>query len=1116
MRPLSFLLLSVVFTGIVFTLFFQTIPFPFTNYDDDLLILENRKIHQPSGSNIQRILWGFEEIAYQPIQDLSFMFDYFFWGAKHPEGFRITNLLLYVLNVLLFFVLAKKLLNRFLLAGVATLLFAVHPTHVESIVWIAGRKDLLAGFFGLGSFLCWLRFEKQWQLLALCFFILALGSKPNMVFLPLLGHLYLRLYPQFPKKTLGLAWGVTLPFFILFYFLANKNQAIVEYHGGNAVATFYTMSAIYLDYAQLFFWPASLSHYYEPQIYTQLHWKVALGAVAFLLSVAFFLWSWKKRHPACFFVGCFLMMMLPYSNILPISVLLANRYLYFSSMGLFLGIVFLLRHSRALMLLPGIAILWGIWSYQHSFLWQSSAHLWEQALQRYPQSEKILASLGAAYLQKAIPDREENRSEWWKKATPLFQQIVKQSTEPGNRLRAFFNLGVMACAQQEVELAYRYFESAEKEIGLLKERPLSRSQQNELKQIQANIYCSKGDICIQSGDLTQAAKCYRQAIQEFPLQAQPYVTLAVILSKTDRLSEAYQELDRALEIDPVFVSAVHTKGILLMSEPLEDPSQAARRDQKAKKLFERVLELQPDHLEANFQLAMAVQPTDLKRFEHQLRKVLELDPDFRDAHRFLLRLYLQKVKVDASLWNSMKPHVDFFQKRVTTDPTAQEEMLQYYSILANSKRAEAERLKQEEGVLSEKSRLLWEEAGSLFSSVLKIKTDSIEAYYGKAECALGLEDTERALHFLHQIQRFSPQEYLVLRQLGRTYMLRQEYLQAIYYFKEYQKQAKSEDIGGRYIDDYFISSLQQQMEEKVGEECSRARELLKSSQKEDAKKKLEDARNHLNMALKMNPKHPESNYLLSRIAHAQQLWKEELYYLEIAMSSQEIVLPPQVFYDLGLVCLRLEQPDRAQDALEKFQILVPQVTEDLRLIVLQYLNRAREMKSQKMQQAKIELQEAIQALKSDQEKLFIEKTEAIFKRLPYSPELKILLCKELLFHQQYSRANEWLHQEMNERMKNGQTQSMALPVLDLAFLDRERFPVVFLLEAYYLLENPTETNILRSKFFLVQIQKVKDLSQEHRSLIAQLLNEIKESSTRNVGKIRDQIKAFIDQMSAGY
>jgi len=71
----------------------------------------------------------------------------------------------------------------------------------------------------------------------------------------------------------------------------------------------------------------------------------------------------------------------------------------------------------------------------------------------------------------------------------------------------------------------------------------------------------------------------------------------------------------------------------------------------------------------------------------------------------------------------------------------------------------------------------------------------MEAFYGKVDCSLGLEDYGRTLGFLHQIQRLTPRDYKVLRHLAKAHMLREEYLQAIYYFKAYQKQAKTEDVG---------------------------------------------------------------------------------------------------------------------------------------------------------------------------------------------------------------------------------------------------------------------------------------------------------------------------------
>lgn len=1148
----SSLLIVLIFSTLIAVLYSSALSFSFTNYDDDLLILENPKIRHLSLSHLQRIWFGFEDIAYQPIQDTSFALDYYFWGSEHPEGFRFTNLFLYALNAFLFFLLAQQLLHKKSFAFIATCLFITHPTHVESVVWIAGRKDLLAGFFGLLTLWCWLNAKSFREFfLAFLFYIFALLSKPNMVILPILGALWVRYGSLKKGKSLFLACFATIPFFLLFFWIAQKNKVIVSYHGGSSLTTFYTMLSVYVDYFRLFFWPLSLSHYYEPPLYSSWTWKVIFGAFLLILSMGITVWGLQKRNAVGFLMGWFLFALFPYANLLPISVLIADRYLYFSGMALFIGAVFLLRQTKFVYALLGVALFWGTLSIQQAKIWKNSVVLWEQALQKYPNSENVLVSLGAAYLQRASSVSESERVLWWEKASKTFQKVLTLTKTPGYQLRAYFNLGVLACAKQDPGEAYPYFEKAENTLEQLyfqAEEEWSRSLKpgqtillsdtskkvrlrsvlwekrkldvlfenkemlipfkeafegpKELRRIQSNIYRSKGDLSIQAGLLQEALSFYRQAVKEYSDDPQPHVTLASILSKQDMLSEAYQELDIALALEPDFIPALATKGVLLMSEKHEDPVKAARRDQLAKQLFEKVLELDSNHIEAHFQLAMAVQPTDLQKFEFHLQKVLELESTHFEANRFLLRLYLQKAQHDPTLWEKMQTYVDFFAKRAPEDPQSQQELLSYFLVRANQKLLEARQRKEkepEDKKLSPEVRTLFEEAGSLFSTVLQFKEDSAEGYYGKVDCALGLEDYERALGFLHQIRRLTPRDYRVLRHLGNISMLRQEYLQAIYYFKEYQQHASPEDVGGRYVDEQFIQFLQKKMEEEVWSLYHQGKTYLESSQWSEAKKILEQA-------LFRNPRHPETNYLLSRIANAQQNWNEELQYLEVALSSSESVPPPQVYFDLGRVCLRLDQTDRAQQVLEKYLARLDAQVPERHELAEQYLKNAIALNQQKKQQAYQKIQE-ITSNRSLSWPVFFTEIQAVFNLLPYTPELKLWLCKELIFQRRYYEAL----QALQEEQKIAKNQERSWPIFELRFFEKNKFPVVFLFEAYLLLDNPSEKNILNAKYFLLQYLKSPKLPASQSQKTQQMLEDLKESTTRNIGKTMEELKTLIEE-----
>lgn len=138
-----------------FAVYQQGLSGQFTNWDDNWLITENRHIRSLSWQNIQLFFNPMaprEELGneYLPVRDLSYAINYALDGLN-PRGYHATNLLLHLFNSLLVMLLAARLTGRRLVGGLAGLVFAVHPVHVEAVSWLSSRKDLLAAFFLLLS-----------------------------------------------------------------------------------------------------------------------------------------------------------------------------------------------------------------------------------------------------------------------------------------------------------------------------------------------------------------------------------------------------------------------------------------------------------------------------------------------------------------------------------------------------------------------------------------------------------------------------------------------------------------------------------------------------------------------------------------------------------------------------------------------------------------------------------------------------------------------------------------------------------------------------------------------------------------------------------------------------
>ncbi|MDO8681963.1 MAG: hypothetical protein Q7N50_00580, partial [Armatimonadota bacterium] len=140
------LVICLILIAISAFVFLQTLDFAFTNYDDDKYVRDNPYVR--AGLSNQSIKWASMaayEGTWQPLVWLSFMADRQFQGHE-PGGYHLTNVLLHILSSLLLFLTLNRMTRSIWRSGFVAALFAIHPLHVESVAWIAERKDVLSGF----------------------------------------------------------------------------------------------------------------------------------------------------------------------------------------------------------------------------------------------------------------------------------------------------------------------------------------------------------------------------------------------------------------------------------------------------------------------------------------------------------------------------------------------------------------------------------------------------------------------------------------------------------------------------------------------------------------------------------------------------------------------------------------------------------------------------------------------------------------------------------------------------------------------------------------------------------------------------------------------------------
>src|SRR6266568_2498958 len=182
------ILTCLLLGGITLATFWPVTRHDFIYYDDPDYVTENP--HVQAGLNCKSVAWAFStghSGNWHPVTWLSHMLDCQVFGLK-PGYHHLMNLFFHTANTLLLFLVLERMTAAFWRSAFVATLFALHPLHVESVAWVAERKDVLSAFFGMLTLWAYVRYVEQPRLgrylIALLFFALGLMAKPMLVTLP--------------------------------------------------------------------------------------------------------------------------------------------------------------------------------------------------------------------------------------------------------------------------------------------------------------------------------------------------------------------------------------------------------------------------------------------------------------------------------------------------------------------------------------------------------------------------------------------------------------------------------------------------------------------------------------------------------------------------------------------------------------------------------------------------------------------------------------------------------------------------------------------------------------------------------------------------------------------
>ena len=569
-------------TLLTLALYFPALQHGFIAYDDQQYVTKNPQVQ--AGLTWAGLKWafGFHAGNWHPLTWLSHMLDCQLYGAK-AGGHHLSNVLLHWANALLLLSVWHRLTQAFWPSVAVAALFAWHPLHVESVAWVAERKDLLCAFFWLLTLECYLRYVTQKSLaryLAVAgSFGLCLMAKPMGVTLPFV-LLLLDYWPlqravsgrrlvveKIPLLALAaLTCGLTL---------AAQEMAVVSTAGLPVAPRLEHTVIAYQHYLTALFWPRNLAVYY-PYERVLAAPTICVAIVVLGLITVLALKNFRRRPYLLMGWLWFLGTLVPVIGLVQVGdQAWADRYAYLPSIGLFISVVWLaVEFIRRPLVLKIIALavavgLFGLTAQQLGY-WQNTRTLFTHANQVTRENYLAVTVLGSE-LAKAGKFNE---------AIPYYQTALRY--KPGFPEAQFF-LGNALDEQGHYAEAVAEYQKA------LWFRPT---------QEQTHIFL--GIALGKQKKYDEASTHYLAALQLNPDSAVTHNNLARIYHTQGRLAEAIHHYEIALQLDPQLALAQNNLGILQLQQG--ELVQGTRHLRAAQRL-------QPDNLETQFNLALALNQT---------------------------------------------------------------------------------------------------------------------------------------------------------------------------------------------------------------------------------------------------------------------------------------------------------------------------------------------------------------------------------------------------------------------------------------------------------------------------------------------------------------------------
>jgi Tfp pilus assembly protein PilF len=519
----------------------------FVNYDDDKYVIHNANIK--NGLTLQSLYWAFtnqEASNWHPLTWISHILDYQFF-QMNPLGHHLTNVLLHIINTLLLFYILQKTTGALWPSAFTACLFAVHPLHVESVAWIAERKDVLSTLFGLLTIVAYIGYVKRPSItryvLTTVLFASGLMAKPMLVTLPfvllLLDYWPLKRPINSKLSTLNM-FLEKVPLFILAAISSVITYTVQKSSGAVTGTNILPLSArisnamvSYISYIGKMIYPSGLAVLYPYPQESLPIWKVIAAAVLLVtITSGITLGAHRQRYLLTGWLW-YLGTLVPVIGIVQVGYqTMADRYTYLPSVGIF------------------IIVAW------------SAAELLGKK-----RTGRIVLAISSALILAALVICTRMQIGYWRDSVTLFEHAIDVTK---NNYRIHHALGLELILRGKVDEGISHYRRA---LEIMPENA-------EVHHILANALRRKGNI-------NDAIEEYRLAVKYKSDNADALNDMGYTLLSQGNFDEAKAQFSEAIKIDPNHSYALTGLAQVFIKHPNPD----FRNAEKAVELAERAATL---------------------------------------------------------------------------------------------------------------------------------------------------------------------------------------------------------------------------------------------------------------------------------------------------------------------------------------------------------------------------------------------------------------------------------------------------------------------------------------------------------------------------------------------